>query len=161
MTKCITLTNGKTALVSKCDHAYLMRWSWGYMRTRSNGEYARRTTRDRNGKQPLMHDIVARRMGLRGPQIDHCNGDKLDNRRSNLRAATTSQNKANEGLRRNNTSGFRGVCWSKSACKWLAYITVKTNRIHLRYHVRKVDAARAYNRAASRYFGEYARLNKV
>jgi hypothetical protein len=108
-----------------------------------------------------MHDVIARRKGLRGPQIDHCNGDKLDNRRCNLRDATTSQNKANEGLRKNNTSGFKGVYWSKWAGKWMAGIKVNYKRIHLGYYMRKVDAARAYNRAARRYFGKYAQLNKV
>jgi hypothetical protein len=161
MTKRITLTNGDIALVSDCDHAYLTRWSWGYMRTRGNGGYARRTTPDRHGRQLLMHEVVARRIGLRGPQVDHRNGDKLDNRRRNLRAATTSQNKANEGIRRNNTSGFKGVYWSAWADKWMAKIKVNYKDIYLGYYRRKVDAARAYNQAARRHLGEYAQLIKV
>jgi len=159
--KLIPLTNGRTTKVSDCDYASLRRYRWGCMRTRRNGEYARRTTRDRRGNQPLMHDVVARRMGLRAPQVDHRNGDKLDNRRRNLRTATTSQNKANEGLRRNNTSGFKGVYWSAWADKWMAKITANYKDIYLGYFTRKVDAARAYNRAARRYFGKYAQLNKV
>ncbi len=110
-----------------------------------------------------MHDVVAKRVGkrLKGRITDHRNEDKLDNQRSNLRAATTSQNRGNEGLRKNNTSGYKGVCWVGRVNRWIAYIKVNYHRYHLGYFKRKADAARAYNKAARKYFGRFAKLNKV
>ena len=161
--KTISLTNGMETLVSDQDYAYLSRWSWGFVRARDKGGYARRTTSGKSRRQWLMHDVVAKRAGKRfkGKIADHRNEKKLDNRRSNLRAATTSQNRGNEGLRRNNTSGYKGVCWSKFANKWVAYIKVNYKRYHLGYFKRKTDAAKAYNKAARKYFGRFAKLNKV
>ncbi len=110
-----------------------------------------------------MHDVVAKRVGkrLKGRVTDHRNEKKLDNRRSNLRAATTSQNRGNEGLRKNNTSGYKGVSWSEWAGKWMARIRVNYKHIHLGYFKWKTDAARAYNKAARKHFGRFAKLNKV
>lgn len=159
--KRIPLTDGKFALVSDCDYVALRHHQWGYMHTRKGGQYARRTVRDKQGIQRLMHDVVARRMGLQGPQVDHRNCDTLDNCRSNLRAATNSQNHANEGVRKNNTSGFKGVSWSAWTGRWMAGIKVNYKRIHLGYFTQKVKAAKAYNQAARKHFGKYARLNKV
>jgi len=106
-----------------------------------------------------MHKIIAERMGLIGP-IDHGNRNKLDNRRSNLRRATQSQNGANSFLRSNNKSGFRGVSWYEQTKQWHAQITVEGRVKHLIYSPDKFEAARAYNQAALHHFGKFARLNK-
>lgn len=58
----------------------------------------------------------------KGIQVDHKNGDTLDNRRENLRLATHSQNMMNRKLQKNNTSGVCGVTWDKSTDKWMAHI---------------------------------------
>jgi hypothetical protein len=91
-------------------------------------------------------------------QIDHINGDKLDNRRSNLRIATRSQNLANQQKSRGATSSrYKGVHWDRSKQKWRA--TIRSQ--HLGCFASEEDAARAYNRAARQAWGEYAYLNDV
>jgi hypothetical protein len=107
-----------------------------------------------------MHRLVAARKGITG-QVDHKDQNKLNNQRNNLRAATRSQNGANCGKQQNNTTGFKGVCWSKWAQKWQASIGVSGKVIHLGYWNSAIAAACAYNRAAHKYFGPYAVFNKV
>jgi len=92
-----------------------------------------------------------------GTDVDHRNMDRVDNRRSNLRLATRAENLRNQGLSRNNTSGFKGV--SRLDGKWRAEIRVKWKLIYLGLFDDKVEAARAYDTAAKEHFGEFARLN--
>jgi hypothetical protein len=90
-------------------------------------------------------------------QIDHINLCKPDNRWKNLRPATNAQNHANTGIRSTNRSGRKGVCWHKGASKWVAQITVGGARIHLGLFDQVEQAASAYERAAAKYFSEFAR----
>jgi len=90
---------------------------------------------------------------------DHINGNSLDNRRSNLRICTMTQNNQNTRLSVDNTSGFKGVGYLKSTKKWRAYITKNSKQIFLGTFFTKKKAALAYNVAAKQYFGEFARLN--
>lgn len=97
-------------------------------------------------------------------QIDHReHGDVsgLDNRRSNLRVASVSQNIANQRLRRDNTSGYRGVSFNGKRGDWEAYIDYQRRRRRLGYFSNAEEAATAYNSAATRLFGEFARLNVI
>jgi len=91
--------------------------------------------------------------------IDHRNLKKLDNRKNNLRLCTYSQNFMNAPIRKSNTSGFKGVGWRKEMKKWRAYIGINKRFIHLGYFTDILAAARAYNEASIKYFGEFARLN--
>ena len=85
--------------------------------------------------------------------------DGLDCRKSNLRICDNSQNHANRKAQANNTSGYKGVGWDLFNKKWVAQIMVnQKNKKIGRYDV-KEDAARAYDKAAIEYFGEFARLN--
>jgi hypothetical protein len=90
-------------------------------------------------------------------EIDHINGDKIDNRYSNLRLATPSQNQANKGMRSDNTSGVKGVTWDKSRGKWLASIHKDGERIPLGRYNDINDAAEAYRAASIEYFAEFSR----
>jgi hypothetical protein len=92
-------------------------------------------------------------------QVDHRNHDGLDNRRSNLRISTRSQNQANRRIPRNNTSGFKGVSWDRTNRKWQANITINNRQIKLGRYIDAVDAAVAYNAAAIEAWGEFALLN--
>ncbi len=94
-----------------------------------------------------------------GEEVDHINGDGLDNRRSNLRRVTTAQNAGNQRASRSNSSGFKGVSWSTSSGAWRAQIQVARRSKHLGYFASKEEAARAYDAAALKRFGEFARLN--
>lgn len=98
---------------------------------------------------------------LPGSEIDHVNGNGLDNRRVNLRFASRSENCSNCRPSRNNRSGYKGVHWHKGAKKWRSQIKTNGKRIHLGYFENKNDAARAYNEAAIRLHGSFARLNTI
>jgi AP2 domain/HNH endonuclease len=93
--------------------------------------------------------------------VDHKDHDGLNNTRSNLRPATHSENHANSPLLTNNTSGFKGVYWSKEKNKWQAQITIRGHRQNLGRYATPELAAEAYNKAASEAFGAHARLNEV
>lgn len=84
-------------------------------------------------------------------QIDHKNRNRTDNRICNLRPATETQNRENISLRKDNTSGYRGVYWSKETKKWAASIGVKKKRIHLGLFLDPKEAHAEYVKAASIY----------
>lgn len=120
--------------------------------------------KDRQGKQlalKLHRVILERSLGrklLKEEDVDHISMDGLDNRRSNLRVATRSQNSQNTPKRRNNTSGYKGVIWHKRNKKWYARIGYKGKSISLGLHDTPEQAYEAYKRAALELFGEYARF---
>lgn len=87
--------------------------------------------------------------------IDHVNGDPSDNRLCNLREATKSQNMMNVGKIKSNTSGVRGVGWSKISQKWRAYICVNKRNIHLGLFDDIEDAKAARFKAVIKYHGEF------
>lgn len=93
----------------------------------------------------------------KGQSVDHINGDKLDNRRSNLRFCTQAQNVHNSKLSKLNTSGYKGVFWTKHAKLW----RVRVGKKHVGYFSDKIEAAKAYNVKAIELFGEFARLNEL
>jgi hypothetical protein len=95
-----------------------------------------------------------------GIEIDHINGNGLDNRRANLRLCTRAENSWNRGLQSNNSSGYKGVCWNKRRKKWMAGIKVDGKSKHLGLFLKAEDAARAYNKAAKKQYGDFARLNE-
>lgn len=91
--------------------------------------------------------------------IDHINGNRSDNRISNPRECTNTENCRNASPMRGGTSEFLGVCWYKRLSKWHAQITVDRKRIHLGFFDDEGDAARAYDAAAASHFKNFARLN--
>lgn len=152
----IPLTQGMVALVDDEDFEGLSRFRWCY----DNG-YARRKEMSDGGKWEniLMHRVILNaRSGIDG---DHKDENTLNNRRSNLREATRSQNGSNRGRPSNNTSGFKGVSWHKHHCKWGAHIRVNWKLIHLGYFTKAEDAASAYATAAREYFGEFYREESI
>ncbi len=92
-------------------------------------------------------------------EIDHINRDKTDNRISNLRMATRSQNAINKQKPENNSSGFKGVVWCKKDKKWTSKIGKDGKSVGLGRFNDKTVAARAYDTAAHKLYGEYAVLN--
>jgi hypothetical protein len=146
----IALTKGMQALVDAEDYERLNAFVWKF-----GGRYAERNGRV-NGKRVtvFMHRTV---MGEPDAEVDHRNRNKLDNRKENLRLAEHAQNVANCGKRSHNTSGFKGVRAKRS--KWAAEIRVEGKTLYLGTFVEKEAAARAYDQAATRHFGEFAGLN--
>ena len=90
-------------------------------------------------------------------QVDHANLDKADDSWLNLRDATNSQNSMNKPMPKLNTSGFKGVSWSKRKRKWLAYIKVRGKQMGLGEFNDRENAHKAYLAAAENLHGEFAR----
>jgi hypothetical protein len=91
--------------------------------------------------------------------VDHINSDTLDNRRANLRLATHSQNSCNRPKKSNTSSRFIGVSFLKQRKRWRAAIRHHGKRIWLGYFDSEIEAGKAYDEAARKYHGEFARLN--
>jgi hypothetical protein len=151
----IPLTQGQNALVDAADFERIAKWNWcALWSTTGRSFYAARSSRE---KPRFMHSMVR---GMESDQrTDHRNGDTLDNRKENLRAATRSQNGANRGKQRNNSSGYKGIAWMRRIKKWQASIHTNHRRIYLGVFDSKEDAARAYDTGAHEIFGEFAKLN--
>lgn len=91
-------------------------------------------------------------------EIDHINGDYSDDRICNLREATRSQNLMNTRIRSDNTTGYKGVHWSKEKKKWKSVIHLSSGPKHLGYFDDPETAYGAYCKMATQHFAEYARL---
>jgi len=154
MTLEIPLSRGLVALVDDSDYNRLSTAGKWYANPGGDTFYACRMSPRRGGKQLhiQMHTLVTG-----WSFVDHINGDGLDNRRSNLRPADKSTNGMNRGIGSNNTSGFKGV--SLQGLKWKAQIRVNGRHVHLGMFDTPEEAARVYDQAAVRHFGEFARPN--
>lgn len=113
---------------------FLNQWRWclntqGYARRRSNN------------KEIRLHRLIMNVLD-KDIEIDHINGDILDNRKSNLRECAHNQNHQNLGLDGQNTSGYRGVCWDKNRNKWKASCTIKGHLYNLGRYDNILDAAK-------------------
>jgi len=150
----IPLTQGYSAIIDDVDFDDISQYKWAY----AHGYAVRSVTlRGKQERIPMHVQIIGKVDGL---EIDHINGDRLDNRRCNLRNVTHAQNSYNSASNIG-TSRFKGVFRSKGTAKWRAVITVDGIRHSLGYFATEIDASLAYNAAATKYFGEYARLNPV
>jgi len=110
----------------------------------------------------LIHKMARLLMNVpEGKFVDHKDGNKLNNQKSNLRIASVSQNGMNKGKLSNNKSGFKGVYWDLITKNWRAEIRANNKRIRLGRFKNIIDAAKAYNEAAKIYHKEFAYLNKV
>jgi len=148
--KKIPLTRNSFALVDNEDFEYLSQWHWFL----SGKGYAERYNGQKKSPIKMHSQIMNTPNGL---FCDHINGNRLDNRKSNLRLVTNQQNLCNRGKASNNTSGYKGV--SFQCKKWYAKITSFGKQHHLGSFKEKIDAARAYDKAAKELHGEFARLN--
>ena len=106
----------------------------------------------------LLHRMIA--AAPEGMEVDHINGDGLDNRRENLRVCTHHEN-MRARHRAWGSSDYKGVSWHKQIQKWRAFIGSNGRILHLGCFTDEKEAARAYNEAALKYFGEFAVLNEV
>lgn len=150
----IPLTQGKSAMVDDEDYDWLNQWKWHFAQG-----YASRNSGSVLGlrKAIRMHREILRTP--KGMDTDHINGNTLDNRRKNLRICTRAQNNTNTRVRKDNTSGFRGVTWHTYTRKWEAQININGKHTHLGLFKTPEEAALAYDQEAKKHHGEFARLN--
>jgi hypothetical protein len=151
----IGLRGGGVALVDDEDFDLLSQWQWS---TRADAPYPYRMVGYRAARRAVfMHRAILPPPD--GMEVDHVNGDIFDNRRANLRLATRSQQ--NQNQRPKSKHGYKGVLFH-SKCTghpWQARITVDGRNLSLGYYVSIELAARAYDAAARKHWGEFARLN--
>lgn len=153
MTKEIPLTQGKVAIVDDDAHKELSQYNWHFVR----GYAQRWAWVGGKRKKIYMHRVV-----LGTPeemQTDHRDGNKLNNQRDNLRVCTPSENRCNRGRTIVNTSGFKGVTWDRSRNKWKAQVELLKNKINVGRFDTAEAAARAYDEAAKKLHGQFAKLN--
>jgi hypothetical protein len=153
----VELTRGMWALIDAADATAVGEFNWSLTR-------CHRTSYARCGGAPKgcrsLHRFIGARMGLWAGDIDHKNGNGLDCRRANLRAATKQENLQNMRLSRANTSGVKGVIWHKDRRKWVAQIGITKNGRRSNFHVGSFDsipeASAAVTAARARLHGEFA-----
>jgi hypothetical protein len=157
----IPLTKGKYAIVDPDDYYRLSEYKWYASGGSHNKFYAVCKKPNRNGKWTKvisMHREVANTPD--GLVCDHINGRTLDNRKANLRSATRLQNSWNSiKSSRIGYSKYKGITFYKREQKWGAQIYVEGRRIFLGKFKEEIEAAKAYDKAAKKYFGEFAKLN--
>lgn len=154
MTKQILLTQEKVALVDDADYEWLIQRKWHAHRSHK-AWYARRP--EGRNQTVFMHREIMN--ASTGEEVDHIDGNSLNNTRANLRLCTMTQNQRNKPKFSNNTSGYKGVSWSKQKNKWHARIYTMGRNVHIGLFDSAVEAALAYDIAALAYYGEFARLN--
>jgi hypothetical protein len=156
----IPLTQGYFAWVDIEGWDLVKNHKWFLHRGHNGSWYAEtRILIDEKLTNILMHRLIMD--AKRGQQVDHINGNKLDNRKCNLRFCTNAQNAMNSFPRIGTTSKYKGVGWSKIGNKWRAYIGINGKYIHLGYFSVEEDAALSYNKAAKVYFGDFALINNL
>ncbi|MGD0078174.1 MAG: AP2 domain-containing protein [Sedimentisphaerales bacterium] len=156
----LPLSRGKYAKVDQADYYNLVKFKWSVLDEGKN-LYAVHTFFDEHtGKRVfvLLHRFIANPPA--DMVVDHENSDGLDDRRANLRVATQAQNVWNSRKTSKPTSSkYKGVYWHKKNRNWRACIHVNNRSIDLGSYDNQVDAARAYDRAAKKLRGVFARLN--
>lgn len=146
----IELKNGGSTLVDDEDFEELSKSQW----LNTHRGYVVRYV----GKSILRMHRVVMDLSLDDERcVDHINGNRLDNRRSNLRVCTKSENAKNRKVYRTNTSGYRGVSWHKKNKKWQAKIKSNGKVIYLGEFTVIEDAAEAYRVAANELHGDFVR----
>jgi hypothetical protein len=151
----ILLTRGCCALVDDNDYEKIRGITWHLT---GRGYVAGRVKTKGVRQHVYLHRFLLNAQP--GQFVDHLDGDRLNNTRANLRLVTRAQNQWNRKVQRNR-SGYKGVSWHRHKGRFYARIQVNGQRYNLGYFDTAEEAAEAYDEAARRLFGEYARLNGV
>jgi hypothetical protein len=157
--KNIQLPSGAKAMVDDEDFDELSKCKWrsdrcGYARRHQTLEDGRRITQH-------MHRMI---MGLQyGDKryVDHIDGNRLNNQRSNLRLCSFAQNMMNKGISPKNTTGLKGVARTKSGKRWRSFIHISQKQVYLGTFDSREEAHAAYCRAAKELHGEFANTGEI
>lgn len=157
--KLIGLTKGFFAIVDDEDFDQVNQFKWRAfdLPNRTTVYACREVTVRRKRSFILMHRFI---MGFHHKEIDHKDGDGLNNMRGNLRPCIHLNNGSNRKLGRNNTSGFKGVSFHKGIGKWQAVVKVNFKPKYLGVFDSPKEAALVYDAAAIKHFGEFAKTNQ-
>jgi hypothetical protein len=157
--KYIELSRGKVAIVDDDCFELVSKYTWHCTHIRGKDIYYAKTNiraGDRQ-KQLWMHRIIT---GCPfNKEVDHIDGNGLNNQKSNLRLATHQQNMFNQRKRSGGSSQYKGVSWCKRSNRWLSQIMINKKTKFLGYFSDEISAAVAYDTAAIMYFGEFANKN--
>ena len=153
----ISLTRGLVAIVDAEDYEKYCKWNWYAIRLRkTNIFYAVRRGTNAEGKHTIyLHRQI---IGEQFQEVDHVNRNTLDNRRINLRPCERGENQANRGKDKRNTSGYKGVSWSKSNNKWQAQTSVGGKHVHLGFRDKPEEAYKLYCDYVLSIKGQFARF---
>lgn len=162
MTKEIHLSRGYIVLVDDEDYEFLSSSKW-HLSEKKYRKYAIRNLPcprvKGTGYLRSMHRLIL--SAPKNLQVDHIDGNGLNNCRSNLRLCVNKENAMNSRKNTSGSSKYKGVSWHKDNEVWAAYIKINYKLIHLGYFKKEDDAATAYNMAALKNFREFARLNSI
>lgn len=165
--KKIKLTQGQYALVDDIDYPVLSKYKWYALKRYNNsygGFYAVRNipdiTKNNRQTQQKMHRFIFN-LSSRKKEVDHIDGDGLNNKRKNLRVCSRIENIMNSRIRGDNTTGLKNVTFYKPYNKYAVKLTVNGVRKFLGYFSDKKEAVQKYNFEVVKEHGEFALLNKI
>lgn len=155
----IQLTQGKVVIVDEVDYQELSAYNWHVHRDGKRWYAISRQRTPKGGSHQIrMHRLIMNAPD--GVDVDHIDGNGLNNTRMNLRLATRSQNSCNRNIRNDNTSGYKGVSFHRATGKWQATITVNGKSAYLGLYATAEDAGAAYDEVAGQIHGQFARTNE-
>jgi hypothetical protein len=161
--KAIPLTQGYVTWVDDDVYEWASKYKWHVECNHDGKNYAVRHIANKPRTSSRLHREILGLIKGDGKFADHINGNTLLNTGSNLRATDRYGNAKNRGKHKNKSSKYKGVCISKyiNKVRWRSQIKTHKRRIHLGTFKTEIEAAKAYNVAALKHHGEFARLNNV
>lgn len=155
----IHLKGGDISISSK-DYQNISQYKWTAQMARNWKRYVIASIKlEGKWKTVQLHRFI---LGAKkGQEVDHVNGDTLNNTRENLRICTKSQNRMNQDKYKNNNSGYKGVHFDRHIGKWRAQVNKDGTYLFSKYYDNLMEAVDAYNKNAKRYHGEFARTNCI
>lgn len=158
----IQLTKGYVTIVDDDIYDWVNGMRWHALTTPSGKVYASGAAKHLgNGKEVSLHRVVLATHTYKTMDVDHINGDTLDNRKCNLRLATRSQNLSNQKKKDGTKFQYKGVVYRKDRDRYMAHLTKDGKRYTSKKFKTIEEAALAYNTLAIKHQGEFAYINKI